>query len=220
MFVNSKRTNSVTAPSPVALKSPQVYLQIINKVNPAWGEKLKSVPQTNASRWCALAAAAVAVGNAARISEVLRIQICHLMPNGTALLIGAKGSNCRTIWTGLYTEIVEQFKQLPQKAQLFPVRYIDCWRACVALGLVIQEPGHVHRSVTHAGRYGFVQRMASVVGAEVAGNAMGHKSQTASMNYADTRTAERERARRKRAEEMRKFLEHGPQLPEFLREGV
>lgn len=220
MFINRKQTRSVNAPSPLALKSPQVYLQIINKVNPAWGDKLKSVAQKNATMWCALAASAVAVGNAARISEVLRIEVCHLMPNGTALLLASKGSNCRTIWAGIPADLVQHFQQLPPHTPLFPVRYQDCWRACVQWGLTVQEQGHEHRSVTHAGRYGFIQKMAGVVGAEVAGNAMGHKSHAAVLNYVDTRTAERERARRKRAAALNSSRVQGPQLPDFLCEGV
>lgn len=211
------RPRSVTTPTPLALKSPQLYLQLIMCVNPEWREKLKNVVLKGATLWCALAAAAVAIGNACRISEVLGLEAQHLLPNGNAIMLGSKGSNARIIWPGFTLDTALHLKSLPPHTPLFPVKYQDVWRACVTHGLTVQEPGHEHRTVTHAGRYRVAQQIAAIAGDAKAGEALGHKSKRAVMYYVDTKTAAKERAMRKRAAAFKSFTTQGPRLPEFLR---
>lgn len=218
MNKNTLHPRSVTAPSPLALKSPQLYLQIIKCVNPEWGEKLQNVLLKGATLWCALAAAAVAVGNACRISEVLGLEAQHLLPNGNVIILGSKGSNARIIWPGFTLDTATYLRGLPPHTPLFPVRYQDVWRACVTHGLAVQEPGHEHRTVTHTGRYRVAQQIAAIAGDAKAGEALGHKSKRAVTYYTDTKTAARERAMRKRAAAFKSFTTQGPQLPEFLKE--
>lgn len=220
MYSKTLRPRSVTAPTPVALKSPQFYLQIIKRILPAWGAKLNDVPLKGASLWCALAASAVAIGNACRIGEILAIACGDLLPNGNALVQSEKGGSVRMIWAGLSPDESDQFQRLPKAAPLFPVKYIDCWRAVKLMQLDETIPGHEHKSVTHTGRYAVARKAAERVGAERAGEALGHKSKRAVTYYLDPSMAQKERQARKRAQAI-KFLQlQGPQLPDFLFEGV
>lgn len=216
MYSKTLRPRSVTTPTPVALKSPQFYLQIIMRVLPAWGTKLKSVPMKGATLWAALAASAVAIGNACRIGEILALACGDLLPNGNALVVSEKGGSVRMIWAGLSPDESDQFGRLPKGAPLFPVKYIDCWRAVKHMGFDEKIPGHEHRSVTHTGRYAVARKAAERVGAERAGEALGHKSKRAVSYYLDPSLAQKERQARKRAQAT-KFLQlQGPQLPDFL----
>lgn len=220
MHQKTLRPRSVITPTPVALKSPQFYLQIIKRILPAWGTKLNNVPLKGASLWCALAASAVAIGNACRIGEILAIKCGNLLRNGNVLIQSEKGGSVRMIWAGLSPDESDQLQQLPYMVPVFPVKYIDCWRAVKLMQLDETIPGHEHKSVTHTGRYAVARKAAELVGAERAGEALGHKSKRAVTYYLDPSMAKKERQARKRAQAI-KFLQlQGPQLPDFLNEEV
>ena len=215
-FKDRKRNTFVPAPSPLAVASPQDYLARINKVMPAWGEALRNAQIKDKFVWCALWAAAVAVGNACRISEILRIEVRHLTPNGMAVTTGSKGSSARMVYLGLHQGEIEHILGLPRCLQLFPVRYQSVWRAVAYNGLRVQEPSHVRMSATHSGRYGLVQRLAPEIGERAAGEAIGHKSPRSVTYYAQPEICEAERKIRKARNATQKLLTAGPQLPDFL----
>lgn len=175
--------NSAIAPLQLSLKSPPDYLQAISKVNPAWGIILERVERLSSLEACALWAGAVAVANGCRISEVLRLKICHLQPNGQAWTPGSKGSCARLLFLGLSLEQVREFYSLPRKLDLFPVPYISVWRACIKHGFADRLPGHKHLAVTHAGRYKLAQAIALEASEEVAGEVIGHRSKNSIQYY-------------------------------------
>lgn len=207
---------AVPVPSPLALKSPQEYYKLIAQVNPSWANKLPSIARIQRTAACALAAGAVTVANACRISEVLALQVCHLMPNGCAVILGAKGSNARTIYTGFSKEMVEQLKTLPKATPVFPVRYKQVWENLALHGFAVQEPGHVHRTLTHAGRYGLVQNMAPIIGKEKAGQAIGHRSVRSVEYYTDGELTCKEREMRRRVKKNLQKPFIGPRLEDFV----
>lgn len=215
-FTDRKRNTFVPAPSPLAVASPQDYLARIYKVMPDWGTKLKSAEIKDSFVWCALWAAAVAVGNACRISEVLRIEVRHVSANGLAVALGSKGSSARMIYLGMHQSEIDHILRLPPRLQLFPVRYQSVWRAVAYNGLRVQEPSHVRMSATHSGRYGLVQKLAPEIGERAAGEAIGHKSARSVTYYAHPEICGQERAIRKAQANTKKLLTAGPQLPEFL----
>lgn len=207
---------AVSAPSPLCMKSPQEYYKLIAQVNPAWTSKLPRVEHIQRTAACALAAGAVTVANACRISEVLAIQVQHLMPNGCAVIVGAKGSNARTIYTGFSPELIRQLKVYPANAFVFPIKYKQVWETLALHGFAVQEPGHVHRTLTHAGRYSLVQNMAPIIGKEKAGQAIGHRSSRSVEYYANGELTEKERTLRNRVKKSLQKPFVGPRLEDFI----
>lgn len=175
--------NTAPAPYQLSLKSPPDYLQAINNVNPAWGMVLNAVDHISALEGCALWAGAVAVANACRISEVLRLQICNILPNGQAWTKGSKGSSGRLLFLGLTPLKAREFIVLPRKLNVFPVAYINVWRACTKYGFADKLPNHQHLAVTHAGRYRLAQQIATNENEELAGEVLGHKSKNSIQYY-------------------------------------
>lgn len=208
-FISRK---SAPAPSPLALRSPQQYLELIKKVYPAWVASFPRMPQKSMSGMCALAASAVAMGNACRISEILGLKCRQLAPNGTAIVLGSKGSNARMIWTGFDPETIAYLRTLPPDCPVFPVNYMQCWRLLAACGLGVQEPGHAVVSRTHAGRYELAAQANAIGGAGTAGQVLGHKSKTAEDYYINPQKAASARRRRMR----QNLTQHGPNLEDFI----
>lgn len=169
----------------LALKSPPVYLESINKLVPGWGRALVSAEHVSKLDLFCLYAAAVTVGNGCRISEVLSIKSGQIQPNGTAFIKPSKGSSSRLIYLGITPEQAEQYAQLPLKSAVFPLTYIQVWRACVKYGFADRIPNHQHLAVTHAGRYRLAQAVAKNAGAVAAGEVLGHKSENSILYYID-----------------------------------
>ena len=180
---NIKRFGSVSAPFQLALKSPTVYLKAITNVNPAWGKRLASIHIKESSIAGRLWAGAVAVANACRISEVLRIRACNIQPNGMAWVEGSKGSNARFLYLGIDPATAAEFISLPGSVAVFPGDYQHVYRACLAFGFAEMLPGHQHQTVTHAGRYRLAQQIAAQAGEVGAGQVLGHRSTTAVQYY-------------------------------------
>lgn len=216
MFKDIKKQRSVAAPNRVCLKSPQFYLELITRIHPAWGKALsgKHINQTRV--WVALWAAAVAVANACRISEVLRILGRQMLPNGMAVAVGSKGSSARMIYTGLLASESEYLRTECAMRPVFCVGYREVWGAVVGNGLAVQEAGHEHQSVTHSGRYMVVQAVAPFLGEEVAGEAIGHKSSRSARYYAHPEQCANDRATKRRIRKREEAFMQGPQLPSFL----
>lgn len=183
MSIVNIRKQSVSAPFIVGLKSPLEYLSHTTKANPEWGTALESAEHISATEACALWAGAVAVGNGCRISEVLRLRNGQVQPNGLAWVAGSKGSRGRLLFLGLCPEDARQIANSPAKAPLFPVSYIQVWRACVKYGFASKIQGHKHLAVTHAGRYKLAQTIASNASEELAGEVLGHKSKNTIQYY-------------------------------------
>lgn len=215
-MINKKSQKQIPAPLPPALKSTQQYVEAILKVNPAWAGRLPRPQAMGLRAWAALWAAAVAVGNACRISEVLGILCRDLLANGCAVIVGSKGSNARMIYTGLDTAIASLLWGDWPRRPLFGVTYREVWGVCVAHGLAVQEPGHLNNSVTHAGRYQVAQKVAEAHGQAVAGQVLGHKSKTAVEHYVFPQDCAKRRAVQKRIQYRTSAQINGPQLPEFL----
>lgn len=213
-----KSLKSKPAPFPLAPKSPQEYLETITKVCPQWGAVLATRAIKASRTLRALWAAAVAVGNGCRISEVLGIRCSDLMPNGCAVIVGSKGSNARTIFTGLCMEQVIRVQSACTHWLLFGVSYREVWQAVVANRLAVQEPGHEHRSVTHTGRYDLAQKVAAEHGAEVAGQVLGHKSKNSVNYYIFPEACADERVLRTRIRYRLGKRTQGPQIPDFIKE--
>lgn len=218
MFKDIKKQRSVAAPNRVCLKSPQFYLELITRIHPVWGKTLSGKHITQTRTWVALWAAAVAVANACRISEVLQILGRQMLPNGMAVAVGAKGSSARMIYTGLLASESEYLRTICATRPVFCVGYHEVWAAVAGNGLAVQEVGHERRSVTHSGRYMVVQAMAPVLGEEVAGEAIGHKSSRSARYYAHPEQCANDRVIRKRDRQRNKMFTQGPQLPCFLEE--
>lgn len=188
---NIKR--AVPAPHMLAVKSSKFYLELIKKLVPAWGPALEKKNITIPHAWVCLWAAAVAVGNACRISEVLRVKGCNILANGHAVVTGSKGSSARMIDTGLQAQVADTFRTKHPTRCLFEVQYREVWRQVIYCGLAVQEPAHTNRTVTHQGRYRLVQEMQGAVGLKAAGEAIGHKSARSTAYYANTPEAQRDR---------------------------
>lgn len=200
---NIRRFGSVSAPNMVALKSPSVYIKRITKANPAWGVALATKQVKSALVGGCLWAAAVAVGNACRISEVLRITNRQVLPNGCAWALGSKGSNSRLIYLGLDPSEALELIEAKGEFAVFSWDYQHIYRACLAYGFAESLPNHEHRAVTHAGRYRVAQAVASKAGEAVAGEVLGHKSKTAIEHYTKPQNCKRN-VRKKEGKE--KFL--------------
>lgn len=183
MSIVKIRKQSVSAPFIVGLKSPPDYLSHITKANPEWGTVLRSVEHISATDACALWAGAVAVGNGCRISEVLRLRNGQVQPNGLAWVEGSKGSRGRLLYLGLCPEEAQQVANSPAKLPVFPVSYIQVWRACIKYGFASKIQGHKHLAVTHAGRYRLAQEIAKGSTEELAGEVLGHKSKNTIQYY-------------------------------------
>lgn len=218
MFKKIDKNRSVPAPNRLAMKSPQFYSELINRLVPAWGAVLKSKTITSPRIWCALWAGAVAVANACRISEVLRLLGSQVLPNGMAVVVGSKGSNARMIYTGLLASECEYLAASCAMRPVFCVVYKEVWDAVVRHGLAVQEPGHERRSVTHSGRYGVVQQLAPVIGERAAGEAIGHRSQKSVRYYAHPEECAHDRAVNKARKARETFNQQGPRWPDFLKE--
>lgn len=216
MFKKDIKKRPVPAPNQVCTKSPQFYSELVNRVNPAWGRILSAKAITSTRVWVALWAAAVAVANACRISEVLGMLGGQVLPNGMAVIVGAKGSNARTIYTGLLPSECEYLATYCRQWPVFCVGYKEVWEAVVGHKLAVQEPGHERRSVTHQGRYALAEKIAPVLGEEVAGQALGHKSSKSARYYAHPERCAEDRRVRKAIAARNKTLTQGPQLPDFL----
>lgn len=216
-MINKKSQKLVPAPLPPALKSTQQYVEAILKVNPAWSGRLPRPQAIGLRAWSALWAAAVAVGNACRISEVLGIVGRDLLANGCAIIVGSKGSNARMIWTGIDPQTASDLHALSPLRPLFGVTYKEVWGVCVAYGLAVQELGHSNKSVTHAGRYTVAQKISAEHGEAVAGQVLGHKSRNAIEYYVSPQACAQRRAVQKRIKLNEQARTQGPQLPEFLR---
>jgi len=200
------------APSPLALRSPQQYLELIKKVYPAWATSFPRMPQKSMSGMCAIAASAVAMGNGCRISEILGLKVKQLRANGTAIALGSKGSNARMIWTGFDRETIAYLGTLPPDCPVFPVDYMQCWRLLALCGLGVQEPGHAVVSRTHAGRYEVAAKAKAIGGTGIAGQVLGHKSKTAEEYYTQPQKAASNRRRRMR----QNLTQCGPNLEDFI----
>lgn len=181
---NIRKFGSASAPNRLALKSPLVYIERIDKANPAWGEVVLSKPIPSATVGGALWAASVAVANGCRISEVLRIRNHQVQPNGTAWTVGSKGSNSRLIYLGICPEDAIELRKAQGSFNVFPWDYQTVYRACLAYGFTEILPNHKHKAVTHAGRYHMVQEVAETAGEAVAGQVIGHRSQATAEYYA------------------------------------
>lgn len=216
-MINKKMQQLIPAPLPPALKSPQQYLDAILKVNPAWSGRLPSQASMGIRAWAALWAAAVSVGNACRISEVLRITVRDLLQNGCAVIVGSKGSNARMIYTGLAPQDVLNLHASSPLRPLFGVTYREVWGVCAGHGFAVQEPSHLNKSVTHAGRYSVAQQVAANHGEAVAGQVLGHKSKTAVEHYVFPEELANRRNMRRRMKLNENARIQGPQLPEFVR---
>lgn len=210
------RNKDVPAPNQLAMKSPQFYLEIITKLVPAWGAALKPKNITSPRTWCALWAAAVAVANACRISEVLTMQGAQVLPNAMAVIVGAKGSNARMIYIGLPMDCCQYLNTDCARRPVFSVVYREVWDAVVRHGLAVQEPGHEHRTVTHSGRYAVVQKIAPILGEAAAGEAIGHKSKKSVRYYAHPDACAHDRAVIKATKARKGFFTQGPKWPDFL----
>lgn len=180
-----KRFATVPAGLQLALKSPGDYIELINKVNPAWGMKLKSNALVGSLAWCALWAGAVTVANACRISETLRVCVGHVLPNGMAWATGSKGSNARMLYLGLSPEQVIRLKELSPTLNVFPDDYLKVYRATIQAGFALKLPNHKHLAVTHAGRYELVKQVSRETSAEVAGELLGHRNRASVEFYAN-----------------------------------
>lgn len=183
MSIVNIRKQSVSAPFIVGLKSPPDYLSNITKANPEWGAVLQSVEHISATDSCALWAGAVAVGNGCRISEVLRLRNAQVQPNGLAWVEGSKGSRGRLLYLGLSPEEALKTANSPAKLPVFPVSYMQVWRACIKYGFASKIQGHKHLAVTHAGRYRLAQEIAKGSTEELAGEVLGHKSKNTIQYY-------------------------------------
>ena len=183
MSIVNIRKQSVSSPFIVGLKSPLEYLASTKKANPEWGPVLESAEHISTTEACALWAASVAVGNGCRISEVLRLRNAQVQPNGLAWVAGSKGSRGRLLFLGLSPEQAQQIANSPAKGQLFPISYIQVWRACVKFGFASKIQGHKHLAVTHAGRYRLAQEIAKGSTEELAGEVLGHKSKNTIQYY-------------------------------------
>lgn len=181
---NIKRYGAVPAPNRLALKSPQVYIDRISKANPSWGAVVLSKALPNARTAGALWAAAVAVANGCRISEVLRILNHQVQPNGTAWTVGSKGSNSRLLYLGIDPSDAIELRMAKGSFLVFPWDYQTVYRACLEYGFTEVLPNHQHRAVTHSGRYRLVQEVAKTAGEVVAGQVIGHRSKATAEYYA------------------------------------
>ena len=179
-----KRYGAAPAPNRLALKSPQVYINRINKANPAWGAVVLTKDLPSARTAGALWAASVAVANGCRISEVLRILNHQIQPNGTAWTIGSKGSNSRLLYLGISPEDAVELRMAKGSFLVFPWDYQTVYRACLEYGFTEVLPNHQHRAVTHSGRYRLVQEVAKTAGEVVAGQVIGHRSKATAEYYA------------------------------------
>lgn len=181
---NIKRFGTAPAPNRLALKSPQVYINRINKANPAWGAVVLSKATPSARTAGALWAASVAVANGCRISEVLRILNHQVQPNGTAWTVGSKGSNSRLLYLGIDPADAVELRLAKGSFLVFPWDYQTVYRACLEYGFTEILPNHQHRAVTHSGRYRLVQEVAKTAGEVVAGQVIGHRSKATAEYYA------------------------------------
>ena len=181
---NIKRYGVAPAPNRLALKSPQVYIERINKANPAWGAVVLTKELPSARTAGALWAASVAVANGCRISEVLRILNHQIQPNGTAWAVGSKGSNSRLLYLGISPEDAIELRMAKGSFLVFPWDYQTIYRACLEYGFTEVLPNHQHRAVTHSGRYRLVQEVAKTAGEVVAGQVIGHRSKATAEYYA------------------------------------
>ena len=179
-----KRYGVAPAPNRLALKSPQVYIERINKANPAWGAVVLTKELPSARTAGALWAASVAVANGCRISEVLRILNHQIQPNGTAWAVGSKGSNSRLLYLGISPEDAIELRMAKGSFLVFPWDYQTIYRACLEYGFTEVLPNHQHRAVTHSGRYRLVQEVAKTAGEVVAGQVIGHRSKATAEYYA------------------------------------
>lgn len=194
-----KRFGAAPAPNRLALKSPQVYIDRISKVNPAWGVVVLSKATPSARTAGALWAASVAVANGCRISEVLRILNHQVQPNGTAWTVGSKGSNSRLLYLGIDPADAVELRMAKGSFLVFPWDYQTVYRACLEYGFTEALPNHQHRAVTHSGRYRLVQEVAQSAGEVVAGQVIGHRSKATAEYYAHP-----ERCKRKVSEKQAK----------------
>lgn len=216
MLKNIIPIKSVPAPHFLCWKSSQYYLERISKLVPAWGLSLSRKNITSKRAWVALWAAAVAVANACRISEVLRTLGSGVLPNGMAVTIGSKGSNARMIWLAMPTEdSIRTCQAIPQQP-VFPVKYKEVWEVVVKNGFSVVEPAHQNRSVTHQGRYSVMQRAMAVLGEDKAGECIGHKSRRSDRYYTHPEECAKDRAIRNAERKRKEFYMQGPQLPAFL----
>lgn len=179
-----KRFGAAPAPNRLALKSPQVYIDRISKVNPAWGVVVSSKATPSTRTAGALWAASVAVANGCRISEVLRILNHQVQPNGTAWTVGSKGSNSRLLYLGIDPADAVELRLAKGSFLVFPWDYQTIYRACLEYGFTEVLPNHQHRAVTHSGRYRLVQEVAQTAGEVVAGQVIGHRSKATAEYYA------------------------------------
>lgn len=179
-----KRFGAAHAPNRLALKSPQVYIDRISKVNPAWGVVVSSKATPSTRTAGALWAASVAVANGCRISEVLRILNHQVQPNGTAWTVGSKGSNSRLLYLGIDPADAVELRLAKGSFLVFPWDYQTIYRACLEYGFTEVLPNHQHRAVTHSGRYRLVQEVAQTAGEVVAGQVIGHRSKATAEYYA------------------------------------
>lgn len=207
---------SEPAPHFLCWKSSQYYLQRINALVPAWGAALLGKAITSNRTWVCLWAAAVAVANACRISEVLTIKGSGILPNGMAVAVGSKGSAARMLWLALPLEDCTRATHSIPSRPAFPVKYKEVWEAVTRNGLAVQEPAHQNKSVTHQGRYSAMQKFAAVVGEDKAGEAIGHKSKRSNRYYTHPEECARDRAVRNADRRRKEMFTHGPFLPDFL----
>lgn len=180
---NLKRFGSAPTPNQLALKSPLVYLKRINRVHPAWGPILFAYQKISATVAGSLWAAAVAIANGCRISEILSIRSHQVRPNGCAWVVGAKGSNSRLIYLGLDSSEAKELYSSPLSFAVFPWDYQWVYRACKQFGFVQALPNHKHQAVTHQGRYALAKEVAGAVSDEIAGQVLGHRSKNTAEYY-------------------------------------
>lgn len=216
MLKNIIPKRSEPAPHFLCWKSSQYYLEAITKLVPAWGMALKSKNITSKRTWVALWAAAVAVANACRISEVLAARGSGMLPNGMVVTVGSKGSNARMIWTAMNVEDCTRCPQQIPSRPVFCVGYKEVWQAVVLNGFAVQEPGHQNRSVTHSGRYSVMQKAVAILGEDKAGEVIGHKSKRSNRYYTRPEECAHDRAARNAERKRKKFFTQGPQLPDFM----
>lgn len=125
----------------------------------------------------------IAIQNAVRIGEILDARCNQVSRFGQIACRGEKGSGARVVSLPITPRIMEEIKDLPPQAKLFPFSYAQVYQAC-RIGRIYEEiPGRQNHSVTHSGRYEAAATAVNSIGYKAAARILGHASPETLGNY-------------------------------------
>jgi integrase len=111
-----------------------------------------------------------------RVSELLSLESKHLICGDRVVVTAGKGSQSYTIWLPLISEHCTLVSDPLCDGRLFPVDYTWIYRQLKRAGMSVKKKSGINNSVTHSHRYATASAVASILGADTAGDVLHHKS--------------------------------------------